>query len=48
MLFVREGILLQKFPNRDSFVEINLRKKKWLLSFSYNPNRENIENPLET
>ena len=30
------------------FVEINLKKKKWLLSCSYNPNRENIENHLET
>ena len=30
------------------FVEIYLRKKKWLFSCSYNPNRENIENHLET
>ena len=26
------------------FVEINLRKKKWLLSCSYNPTRKNIVN----
>ena len=35
-------------PTEAFFVEINLRKKKWLLSCSYNPNRENTENHLET
>ena len=29
------------------FVEINLRKKKWLLSRSYNPNRKSIVNHVK-
>ena len=29
------------------FVEINLRKKKWLLSCSYNPTRKNIVNRVK-
>ena len=35
-------------PTEAFFVEMNLRKEKWLLSCSYNPNRENIENHLKT
>ena len=31
----------------DFFVEINLRKKKWLLSCSYNPTRKNIVNHVK-
>ena len=31
----------------DFFVEINLRKKKWLLSCSYNPTRKNFVNHLK-
>ena len=30
-----------------TFIEINLRKKKWLLFFGYNPNKGNISNFLE-
>ena len=53
ILFVRENILskllsVENSPTEAFFVELNLRKKKWLLSCSYNPNRENIENHLET
>ena len=29
------------------FVEINLRKKKWLLCCSYNPHKSNITNHLK-
>ena len=38
----------KKRSNRGFFVEINLKKKKWSFSCSYNTNRENIENHLET
>ena len=53
MLFVRDDIpskllSVENSPTEAFFVEINLRKKKWLRSCSYNPNRENIENHLET
>ena len=53
MLFVRKDISSKLLSIENSltwhfFVEINLRKKKWLLSCSYNPDRENIENHLET
>ena len=53
MLFVREDILskllsVENSPTAAFFVERNLRKKMWLLSYSYNPYRENIENHVET
>ena len=39
------------FPGRfveiQFFVEINLRKKKWLLCCSYNPHKSNITNHLK-
>ena len=38
MLYVREGFQTEGF-----YVEINFRKKKWLLSCSYNPNKNNIK-----
>ena len=38
---------VENSPTEVFFVEINLRNKKWLLSCSYNPTRENIENHLE-
>ena len=48
ILFLRENIptklLYRKFSNKG----LNLRKKEWLLSCSYTPNRENIENHLQT
>ena len=45
MLFVREDIpskllSVEISPREAFFVGINLRKKKWLLSCSYNSNRE--------
>ena len=39
---------VENSPTDCFFVEINLRKKKWLFSCSCNPNRENIKNHLET
>ena len=53
ILFLREDIPSKLPPvgtsaTEDFFAEINLRKKKWLFICSYNPNRENIENHLET
>ena len=39
---------VENSPTEAFFDEMNLRKEKWLLSCSYNPNRENIENHLET
>ena len=50
LLFVREGIpsFVENSPTEAFFIEINLKKKKCLLSWSYNQNRENIENHLAT
>ena len=53
VLFVREDIpskllSLKNSPTEAFLIEINLRKKKSLLSWSYKPDRENIENHLET
>ena len=39
---------IESSPTVAFFFEIDLRKKKWLLSCSYNLHRENIENHLET
>ena len=30
------------------FLELNLKKKRWLLSCSYNPRKENMKTHLET
>ena len=53
MFFAREDIpsklvSAENSPTEAFLVKINLRKKKWLLSCSYNWNRENIENHFET
>ena len=53
MLYVREDIptklLSHDFPGVESFfVEINLHKKKWLINCSYNPDKSNIVNHLNT
>ena len=53
MLFVREYtpsklLSVENSPTEAFFIETNLRKRKWLLSWSYSPNRENIENNRET
>ena len=48
MLYIRDNIparvLSHHFPSAESvFVEIILHKKKWLISCSYNPNKNNIK-----
>ena len=53
MLYIQENIparvLNHKFPSAESFfVEIILNKKKWLINCSYNPNKNNIKNHVET
>ena len=53
MLYIQENIparvLSRKFPSVESFfVEIILNKKKWLINCSYNPNKNNIKNYVET
>ena len=52
MLYVREDIPskhlgVEMSPTEGFYVEINLRKKKWLLFCSYNPNKNNIQFHLE-
>ena len=53
LLFVREDIpckIIKTDCDADFegiFVEINLRKKKWLLCCSYNPHKSNIGNHLK-
>ena len=53
LLFVREDIpskIIKTDCDADFeviFVEINLRKKKWLLCSSYNPHKSNIANHLK-
>ena len=54
LLYIREDIpskILKFEPVQNNFegffVEINLRKKKWLLSCSYNPTRKNIVNHVK-
>ena len=52
MLFIREDIpskLLSIEQNsiESFYIEVNLRKVKWLLSCSYNPNKNNIHAHLE-
>ena len=46
MLFVRKDILAKLIflivsPIEVSYVKINLRKQKWLVCCSYNPNKDN-------
>ena len=52
MPFVREGITAkligsEKPPIEGFYVEMNLRKQKWLISCSYNPNKSMIGQYLE-
>ena len=52
ILYVRADIpskLLstESLPMEDFYVEINVQKKKWLLSCSYNPNKNAIKSHLE-
>ena len=42
-------ILSHDFPSTESFfVEIILHKKKWRINCSYDPNKNNIKNHLDT
>ena len=52
MVFAREDITAKFLSFEDKpiealFIELNFRKKKWLLSCSYNPNKNNISNHLQ-
>ena len=51
MVFVREDIPSRVLSLNKSieslFIELNFRKKKWLLCCTYNPNRYNISNHLD-
>ena len=51
MVFIREDIpsrVLSLNKSIDSlFIELNFRKKRWLLCCAYNPNRNNISNHLD-
>ena len=53
MLYVREDIpskllSVENQPIEGFYVEINLRKKKWLFCGTYNPHRNNIDNHLDS
>ena len=52
MVFVRRDITAKFLSFEDKliealFIELNFRKNKWLLSCSYNPNKNNISNHLQ-
>ena len=52
MVFVREYILTKAIPKETlslegMFIKLNFRKKKWLLSCSYNPNFNTTTDHLE-
>ena len=54
LLYLREDIPSKKIDNVDfdtgleaMFIEINIRKIKWLISFSYNPHKADIKNHLK-
>jgi len=51
LLYVRQGIpskLVLKDKNYEAiFIEVNLKKQKWLLGCSYNPHVDNINSHLE-
>ena len=53
MLYVREEIpskllSIENQPIEGFYVEIKLRKKKWLLCGTYNPHRNNVANHLDS
>ena len=53
LLHVREDIptkllLIEPIPSKYFFVELNLRKRKWLIPCSYNPHKNNISRHIET
>ena len=52
MIFIREDIPAKSFsagtePIEELCIEWNFHKRKWLLSFSYNPNENNFLNHLD-
>ena len=51
MVFIREDIPSRVLSLNKSIepllIELNFRKKKWLISFTYSPNRNNISNHLD-
>ena len=53
MVFVTVDIPVRVLSNKDAeptevfFFELNLHKKKWLVSCSYNPHRNNLARHLE-
>ena len=52
MLYFREDLpaKLQSIDrtNENCFAELNLNRTKWLISYSYNPNKSNIYSHLES
>ena len=53
LFYVREDIptkllSVESLPTECFFVEINLRKRKWLVCCSYNPHKDNINHHLQT
>ena len=53
LFYVREDIPVKRLsveslPTECFFVEINLRKRKWLVCCSYNPHKDNINHHLQT
>ena len=52
LFYMREDILVkllsvEPLPTERFFVEINLRKRKWLVCCSYNPDKDKISNHLQ-
>ena len=51
LLYIRDDIPARLLSNSNKtesiFVEINFRKKKWLICASYNPHKSNISNHLQ-
>ena len=48
MVFVLAKYLsFEDKPIEALFIELNFRKKKWVFSCSYNPNKNNISNHLQ-
>ena len=40
-------IFIERLPTNIFLIELNLRKKKWLINRSYNPNNGNNESHLD-
>ena len=52
MLYFREDLPAKLLPidrtNESRFVQLNLKRTKWLISYSNNPNKSNIYSHLES